>query len=370
MSPSTATSSSSSCSSRSASPTTFIGNGSSTSNGVGIAGKNYIEHRVSKMDTLAGVAIKYGVEVADIKRMNGLATDLQMFALKTLQIPLPGRHPPSPCLSNGSTSRGETSTEKSPSDLGQSNLLEPIQSLRLKPPKKNVSPAMSTLQKYYGLRSSYPRGAAEGTETEMAVYNAVGSEFLDDRLLPKASPFPDLVDHHRKSAKFNNGFMPENGAAADYLILSEAGDGESEKSDEKSMRRRSKAEVDFVGGTPERTLKGENSVGSGGFSGSAGKRPKSASRSVLQSDTESAWLNPIPVGLGDSFIADGTVSVRKSSSTSSLKDQENSNSSSVWPTSRWSLKSDLQALSTAAITIPIFDGLPKPITGRRKAALD
>jgi len=28
--------------------------------------------------------------------MNGLATDLQMFALKTLKIPLPGRHPPSP----------------------------------------------------------------------------------------------------------------------------------------------------------------------------------------------------------------------------------------------------------------------------------
>lgn len=26
-------------------------------------GKNYIEHQVSKMDTLAGVAIKYGVEV-------------------------------------------------------------------------------------------------------------------------------------------------------------------------------------------------------------------------------------------------------------------------------------------------------------------
>ena len=26
-------------------------------------GLNYIEHRVSKMDTLAGVAIKYGVEV-------------------------------------------------------------------------------------------------------------------------------------------------------------------------------------------------------------------------------------------------------------------------------------------------------------------
>lgn len=35
----------------------------SVSVSVGNGGKNYIEHQVSKMDTLAGVAIKYGVEV-------------------------------------------------------------------------------------------------------------------------------------------------------------------------------------------------------------------------------------------------------------------------------------------------------------------
>lgn len=94
----------------------------------------YIEHRVSKFDTLAGIAIKYGVEVciiiyecicfgcwisffslcsqkvlfqvADITKLNGLVTDLQMFALESLRIPLPGRHPPSPCLSNGSLNHG------------------------------------------------------------------------------------------------------------------------------------------------------------------------------------------------------------------------------------------------------------------------
>ncbi|GAY46896.1 hypothetical protein CUMW_100490 [Citrus unshiu] len=63
--------------------------------------RGIIEHQVSKLDTLAGIAIKYGVDVADIRKLNGLSTDLQMFALKTLQIPLPGKHPPSPCLSNG-----------------------------------------------------------------------------------------------------------------------------------------------------------------------------------------------------------------------------------------------------------------------------
>ena len=38
--------------------------------------------------------------MADIKKMNGLLTDHQMFALKTLHIPLPGRHPPSPIVTD------------------------------------------------------------------------------------------------------------------------------------------------------------------------------------------------------------------------------------------------------------------------------
>lgn len=38
--------------------TTTGGGDASSSNS-----KNYIEHQVSKMDTLAGIAIKYGVEV-------------------------------------------------------------------------------------------------------------------------------------------------------------------------------------------------------------------------------------------------------------------------------------------------------------------
>ena len=42
--------------------TTGGGRGSDNSNGSS-SNKNYIEHQVSKRDTLAGVAIKYGVEV-------------------------------------------------------------------------------------------------------------------------------------------------------------------------------------------------------------------------------------------------------------------------------------------------------------------
>ncbi|KAG6482698.1 hypothetical protein ZIOFF_059335 [Zingiber officinale] len=63
----------------------------------------YIEHHISKLDTLASVAIKYGVEIVDIKRTNGLTTYLQLFAHKILLIRLLGRHPPStPIQCNGS----------------------------------------------------------------------------------------------------------------------------------------------------------------------------------------------------------------------------------------------------------------------------
>ncbi|KAG6625094.1 hypothetical protein CIPAW_16G072300, partial [Carya illinoinensis] len=310
-------------------------------------GANYIEHQVSKLDTLAGVAIKYGVEVADIKRINGLATDLQMFALKTLQIPLPGRHPPSPLVSNGSASPGENSSRKAPPCLGQSNMLGSLQSLRVKAPQKKVSPAMSTLQNYYNLKSPNFKGAAQGTE--MAVYKTERSEFFDDGLLPKASPISDTPSNCcQNSRNSDNGYLPENGVVIEHVPRADPGDGDGEKSDEKYVRRRSKPEVDTRAGTPERLLKGENSGGSCGFSASTGKglamRPKSASRTTLV-DSESGWLSSIPVLLGDSIIADGLAAVSKSSSTSSLNDQETNTSTSAWPTAKWSLKTDLQALS-------------------------
>lgn len=335
--------------------------------------KNYIEHQVSKMDTLAGVAIKYGVEVADIKKLNGLATDLQMFALNKLLIPLPGRHPPSPILSSASSSPGVNSLDKTPPHSRHSNVLESFESLRLKSTRQKVSPAMSTLRKYYGLKSSNHKGEYEGTE--MAVYRTGSSDYLKEGLLSKTSPISGSPYHNLKSQNFDNGLLPEDSITVDYIPLAEAGDAEGEKSNEKSVRRRQKSEADSRAGTPEKLLKEENNGGSSDFSPVTGKglamRPKSASRTVLSTETEPGWLNSIPVGLGDSIIADGLTGVRKSSSTPSLHDQDSSNSSSVWPSSKWSLKPDLQALSTAAITIPIFDGLPKPISGRRsKAALD
>ncbi|GMP92547.1 hypothetical protein CsSME_00042721 [Camellia sinensis var. sinensis] len=337
-----------------------------------VGGLSYIEHRVSKMDTLAGVAIKYGVEVADIKRLNGLVTDLQMFALKTLNIPLPGRHPPSPILSNGLDSQGPSSFEETPPRRRQSDLFDSFESLKLKSsPQRRVSPAMSNLQGYYGLKPADQRRASEGFE--MVVYRKGSSHYLEDGPFNKPSPLSNPpLRHHRKCKSVANGFFSENDELADGFTITEAREVDSDKWNEKLFRRRQKSEADFSvhNQTPEKLLKDDNSS-SGGFSAITGKglalRPKAANRTAAGVEAEPGFLNRIPIALADSLVADGFNSVRKSSSTSSLHEQENSTSSLlVWPTSKWNLKPDLQALSTAAVT-----GLPKPTTGRKnKAALD
>ncbi|KAL3718742.1 hypothetical protein ACJRO7_003794 [Eucalyptus globulus] len=336
------------------------------------SGANYIEHPVSKFDTLAGVAIRYGVEVADIKRLNGLTTDIQMFALKSLQIPLPGRHPPSTtCLSNGSDTPGRSSFELTPPRQSHHNLFESFHTLRMQTPQQRVSPAMSSLQGYYGLKSD-EKARSEGCE--MAVYRKGGSHYLEDgpftRSLPTSNP---PLSRHRKTRSLVNTLLDENGELAKDAAFAEDREGESERWNDKLIRRRQKSEADFLSKSnmPEMLL--EDNSG-GGFSATSSKglalRSKAASRTSVASDAEAGSLNPIPLGLGDSVVIDGFAVVRKSSSTSNLHDQEsNSSLSSIWPTSKWSLKPDFQALSTVSRARPIFDGLPKP--GRRnKTALD
>ncbi|KAJ9189392.1 hypothetical protein P3X46_000695 [Hevea brasiliensis] len=326
-------------------PFPFSSSSTSTTTTAPPGGLGFIHHPVSRLDTLAGVAIKYGVEVTDIKKMNGLVTDLQMFALKSLQIPLPGRHPPSPCLSNGSdTSRHCSSQQTSPC----LDLIDTFKSLSLKSSQRKVSPAMSSLQGYYGLKPIADQKISQGSKME------------DVQHLRRSPASNTPLSHHRKSRSFINGLQNENDEVADNQLL-EMRESDSEKWNEKLVRRRSSQ--------PEMLMMEESSgAASSAITGkSLALRSKAASRTVLPVDREASGLTPVPI---DSLAAGGFSSVRKSSSTSNLHDQDNS-SSSIWPTSKWSLKPDLQALSAAAIGRPFFDGLPKPITGRRnKAALD
>ncbi|KAG4165125.1 hypothetical protein ERO13_A13G060100v2 [Gossypium hirsutum] len=339
-----------------------------------IPSAGFIEHPVSRFDTLAGVAIKYGVEVADIKRMNGLVTDLQMFALKTLQIPLPGRHPPSPCLSNDSTTPGQSSANESPAKNLPVDWLDSFQSLRLKSPRR-VSPAMSSLQGYYGLRPTEKKTMPEGFE--MALYRKGEADYLEDGLFLKPSSSNPLSMLKRKSRSVANGFYDENGEIlVDIMSAGEGKEGEPDnKSNEKLIRRRQKSEADFTA----RLLK-EDNTGNAGFPAITAKQL--ALRSKAGSRMNSAAVDGFNVAatiLGEECMVNGYGEVRKSSSTSCLHDhQENSSNigsssfSSLWPVaSKWSLKPDLQALSTAGIKRPIFDGFTKPMPARKnKAALD
>ncbi|XP_057484798.1 uncharacterized protein LOC130771229 [Actinidia eriantha] len=313
-------------------------------------GSSYIEHRVSKMDTLAGVAIKYGVEVADIKRINGLVTDLQMFARKSIHIPQPGRHPPSTTLSNGLDNQGTSCSEQTPPSRRHSDLFESFSSLKLKStPPQTISPAMSNLQGYYSLKPIDHKTPSEGLE--MAVYR----DYLKDGPFSQPSPLcnPPLSHHTNSRSCLANGFLPENGKLAEDMLV-EVREGDSDKWNENLLRRRQKSEADFSSRAPEK-LQEDNSSG-GGFSAIIGKglalRPKAAASLTSSGvDAEAGLLNPITIGLGDSLFFEGFNGVIKLS---------NSSSSFIWPTSKWSLKpADLQALSTAAIT-----------SLRNKAALD
>ncbi|VVB17518.1 unnamed protein product [Arabis nemorensis] len=333
-------------------------------------GVGYIEHRVSKFDTLAGIAIRYGVEVADITKLNGLVTDLQMFALKSLRIPLPGRHPPSPCLSNGSLNHGEDEgSEKATSPASNGNhqdVFDSFQSLRLKPSEKKVSPAMDSLQGYYGLK---PRNRRDSEGFEMAVYKKESSCPQDD--VQYLTPFPITntpLNHHRKSRSLVDAVIAEVKQSSNH---SKAGEVNSDK----PTRRREKSEADFTSRAPELLLKEENRSRTGGFSAIAGKglalRSKAASKTNLSADTGMGNSNPVPINLMDAPAGDSFSSVRKSFSASSLQEPDcNSNGSSLWPTSKWTLTPDL--LTQAAMASSIFDGMPKPLlTGRRnKKALD
>lgn len=325
----------------------------STSSCFPASGVNFIEHQVSEMDTLAGVAIKYGVEVADIKRMNGLVTDLQMYALKTLHIPLPGRHPPSPILKDGSTSNG-----KQTSNLHNDGILDSFQPLKLKPPThRKVSVAMSTLQGYYNLTPSRKAVHAEGTE--MAVYKSKTGRalFSEDDPLPKQSPASHpLMKHHHKTRSLVNGFLPENGKVAEQAAVISVGENsDSDRANsEKSVRRRQKADTDPFSWMPRMLFEDSSIVLSGKTGKGTAPKPK------IESQTDNDIIRPNSISVGDSSMANAFLSVRKSSSTSSLQDSENG--SSVW--SPWNLKPDV-------IAKPILDGLPNPMNiWRNKAALD
>ncbi|KAH9323693.1 hypothetical protein KI387_018332 [Taxus chinensis] len=387
-------------------PTRSVANTASSSTSSGGASNNYIEHTVSKLDTLAGIAIKYGVEVSDIKRMNGLMTDLQMFAHKTLHIPLPGRHPPSSALSNNTKTPSSVTSGRPPrygihiycNSTPDSYVPEPKKS-----EKKPVSVAMSLLRGYYGLS---PRQRKGNEGTEMTVYKADNNLCMEGE--PSTPPqtysngeSKDVTKIFKTSyngdllMKAEEDFTGENSTRTNGFLtaghFADAGFDEIEKTNESLVRRRSKVEgMDYLSGSTDNLLKQE-----AGLSGRGGKgwslRPKSGSKLSLASDATGATDHPFTVsdphmadallvgvsglkGFGDSpgngkTDQDLMSKVRRSSSTSSL--QDSGKVSPLRSTSRWAAKGDNQGVLTSAVSKPLFEAIPRPLNGRwNKAALD
>ncbi|XP_076919120.1 uncharacterized protein LOC143579809, partial [Bidens hawaiensis] len=310
---------------------------SSVGNG-GVGG--CIIHAVTRYDTLAGVAIKYGVEVADIKRMNGLTTDLQMFALKSLQIPLPGRHPPSPVISNDSNgyhTHGQTSSQTTPPpNRIYTDSFSPIKPLKLSSsPQRNISSSITSLRDYYGLPSYNQKRVGEGFEMTNTPLGL-----------------------HRKSKSEANGFSK--------ISKTDKVPAGADKSIEKLVRRR-KSEVDLNNCTPE------------DFSAF---QPNMANHTTTELEPGAPDMLPLGLSSKDSSVVQGFSGVRKSSSAPTFLPSETNNNSnnnnntspvtsSIWPVSWLNFTADLQAMSIAAIASPLFDGLPKPTSGRKnKTARD
>ncbi|GAA0161101.1 hypothetical protein LIER_17498 [Lithospermum erythrorhizon] len=172
----------------------------------------------------------------------------------------------------------------------------------------------------------------------MAVYLKGGSHYPEDGPFTKSVTPPNAVLSNDRKCKSVAYDLYDESILADQEEAKENG---SDKLIENLSWWR-KSEVDLMSKAPEMLLKEEASQHLGAKDDSVG-----------------------------SNIFSG---VKKSSSTPSVQDAENSTlSSSSWLNGTWSLKPEPQALPTSSITKPILDGLPLPIpiTGKKsKAAID
>ncbi|KAL5225910.1 hypothetical protein ABZP36_012549 [Zizania latifolia] len=305
------------------------------------ADEDYLEHQVSRMDTLAGIAIKYGVEISDIKRANSLVTDSQMFAHKILLIPLPGRPMPS---FNGSGQRIKRAW--APNNQQNRDSLDSLDSY--KSSQQQMSLAMSSLQTYYGLTSQ--KGGLMDGGTEMSLYSKGSFKRIGSETLLNSSRLSGThnTDRSRNSEDMLNGFAAMNGATGTKS------NGTNKANQDGSVRWRQKVEAD---GTSNATDTQDDVLSD----------PLKMIKSLLPRPVSSIRLNmetsnpDSSVKSNGSFLS-GFKSVQKSPSAPNFADAETG--ISMWSSSTWTLNQE-------SFTRPLLDGLPKRTAPRRtKAALD
>lgn len=340
---------------------------SSSSSGATAEGKcrgdDYIEHRVSKLDTLAGVAIKYGVEVADVKRANGLGTDLHMFGHQTLRIPVRGRHAAPRNSERQEASRLQRNFAPSPIVLAGPTQ-NPESSYR---EKKTLSSAMNLLRGYYGLSSPAQQSSCTAEGMELTSCRSEGDDYSEDEPMSPLTPPSTLKSH---TSVLSNGKASANASTGKVMSrlsneytpesVSVFGVGDVDKSSEPSVRRRSK--VDGMGPltSPEMEIKQDT----------ADPPDKALQNSIGTDIIGSRTAGFLKVFDGGGKSKDEPISkVIKSMSTSNLQDQTSlqANSSGVKYSSKLDAKS---ANQIQPISRSLFEGLSKPAIPRYKEALD
>ncbi|MCO5608489.1 hypothetical protein L7F22_062700 [Adiantum nelumboides] len=291
------------------------------------ASNRYIMHQVSKLDTLAGVAIKYGVEVADVKRSNGLVADLQMFAHKTLKIPVGRRHPvasTSVKLENSSLSGCPLSSRNGfrKPDAGNN------QDKKARD-KRPLSSAMNLLRGYYGLSLPAAQADVNNAGMEMATYKPEIEEHSDDELFSHMTAVSSLVKtshrssngahHSRENGREMNSKTPSVFIGESSQMEVVQASASVDTSNERSVRRRFKPDTinppAEICNTVE--VKQDTSI-----------LDRKLPVSGLLGGMESSGGLPISIlKVLDGALAGGKgkespiLKVRKSSSTSSLQDQ-------------------------------------------------
>ncbi|XP_047169107.1 uncharacterized protein LOC124837710 [Vigna umbellata] len=243
----------------------------------------YIQHPISKLDTLAGIAIKYGVEVADIRKVNGLVTDMQMFALKTLHIPLNGKHPqPS---STGDEHKHcyscrQDDTENSPADNTSYELFESFQPLRRKSSEHKLSSVRRSLPGHYGAKPKMKKCASE--IFSMVEYEKRSLKYSENGSFYKNSPMSGkTLGHHRNALSL----ATDSHERSDIMAGVAHRKSNLDKRNATLIRRNHKSEVNLQR-IPELLLK-QDSSSNGGFStrsaNGLAQRQKSSSRLSLSS---------------------------------------------------------------------------------------
>lgn len=256
-----------------------------------------------------------------------------------------------PCISDSCVSLYRKSNcEQNSTQFMSYNLFDSFQSLRIKSSTLNTP-----LQAHHANIPSI---------CEMTAYRKGELDRLraDPMLASSTKPHRS---HHRKSRSFANGFPFENVEFTD-IVTAPNGVTDSIKGGEKLVRRRQKSMADF---SKAYTSNGECLSMT---RRSLDVRLKGAARmNASNGGTEVGKMTPILMDdVGDSFMGNEMSGGKRSSSTCNLLDAEKVNSSSMWSTSSWSLKTDLQALSSAVVTKAIFEGLPKATATKFKASMD